>query len=41
MTTAGVIGWIIAANLALLATLLLIAKIEQRRQRRQSWWRGN
>ena len=40
MTTADIVLWIISVNMAVLLGALLINKLEQRRQRRQSWWRG-
>ena len=32
--------YLVSVPLALLFAMLLIHKVEQRRQRRQSWWRG-
>lgn len=32
--------WALSVPLEVLLALLLIHKVEQRRQRRQSWWRG-
>lgn len=32
--------WVASLPLAVLLALLLIHKVEARRQRRQSWWRG-
>lgn len=32
--------WLVSVPLAVLAALLIVHKAEQRRQRRQNWWRG-
>lgn len=32
--------WAISIPLAVLAALLLVHKVEARRQRRNNWWRG-